>query len=173
MNDKKFHCTLLALLALGVLLPACSGTQSPRTVAVVEQALDPNASGKEEQEYLLNTLQRKQHATYSVRQEEAKLFDVPIPLEVRPLERYIGSDAACPISTFLAYALDIPMLELHSFYTTQMERFGWRKSAEFIGPELVLVFEKPHRSCMIAIRSRAVGRHKGSSSELIIMLGQR
>jgi hypothetical protein len=172
MGYKKFHCTLLALFAFGVIvLPACSGKQSPRGSGV-QQALDPNASGKEEQEYLLNTLQRKQHATYSVRQEEAKLFDVPIPLEVRPLERYIGSDAAFP-NTFLAYALDTSMLELHSFYITQMERFGWRKVAEFVGPEVMLVFEKPHRSCMIAIRSVQTGRRKASNSELIIMLGQR
>lgn len=135
------------------------------------QELDSNASGKQEQQFLFDTLQRKQDAaTYVVRQEEAKLFDVPIPLDVRPLERYASSDAAFPSSSFLAYHAHADVSELSEFYITQMARFGWQKITDFCGPETMLIFEKPNRRCCIVLRPAFAGRRLLDGCELIVML---
>jgi hypothetical protein len=52
----------------------------------------------------------------------------------------------------LGYYSDCKPEAQRRFFHEQMERYGWNLRREFKGPELLLEFEKPTRSCAVSIR---------------------
>ncbi|MFC1842099.1 hypothetical protein ACFLYU_00365 [Candidatus Dependentiae bacterium] len=98
-----------------------------------------------------------------VRQKEAKLSDIPIPLNSEPLREYFYTllaqennrivQAAQTAQTVLGYTNAMNMSNIIMFYTQEMERLGWQSVASFDGFEKLLIFKKPFRFCSISIRS--------------------
>lgn len=85
-----------------------------------------------------------------IERQEAALLDIAIPpyQERLPLfceDQYTGQ-------VVLGYYSDCKPEDQRKFFHEQMERYGWNLRREFKGPELLLEFEKPTRSCAVSIR---------------------
>jgi hypothetical protein len=85
-----------------------------------------------------------------IERQEAALLDIAIPpyQERLPLfceDQYTGQ-------VVLGYYSDCKPEDQRTFFHEQMERYGWNLRREFKGPELLLEFEKPTRSCAVSIR---------------------
>ena len=93
----------------------------------------------------------------SVCEQEARLVDVPIPVNAKPItnfdQRY-KSGKTCQLS----YRLDSSEINLEKFYENGMERSGWKKIAKCSCQELLLIFEKPSKICVISVRSEKPGK---------------
>ena len=91
---------------------------------------------------------KKLSAKEQVRQIEARLVDIPIPVSVKPVSVSLG-DRGCKL---LSYTSTMSVKEIKRFYIQEMERFGWRQEYYFEGQELLLSFKKPDRFCSISVR---------------------
>ena len=107
------------------------------------------------------------------RQQEAKLVDIPVPLNVKPVsdffyDEHIDSED----SSMLAYTTDQPLDEIAGFYRQEMERQGWRCCTFFSGLEYLMHFTKPKRFCSISLRPHA-GKTRGKcvKSGIFIVTG--
>jgi len=101
-----------------------------------------------------------------VRQKEAKLSDIPVPLNAEPLQTYFQQTSSSKNSCnnicnniILGYKIAdmYPkhrdyLLNIVTFYLQEMERLGWKQVAFFDGFEKLIVFKKPSRFCTISIR---------------------
>ena len=88
------------------------------------------------------------------RQKEAKLSDVPIPINVEPIESFFNNTISPDNTVILGYRSSMPMNNICMFYRQEMERLGWRNIAEFDGCEKLLNFQKPGKFCSVSIRTR-------------------
>jgi hypothetical protein len=86
-----------------------------------------------------------------VREQEARLSDIPIPLEANPLP-YVIDDSLTTEHMMLGYDCSLDHDAVINFYDQEMERNGWQKTAEYKGFETLLNFSKPQRFCSISIR---------------------
>lgn len=99
-----------------------------------------------------------------IRQQEAKLADIPLPGFSKPIPEY----CSCDEGVVLGYRTTLSGDELCSFYKTEMEREGWLSSAkQFCGAIASLSFEKPDRVCRVSILSQR------KKTELVIFTGQK
>lgn len=87
-----------------------------------------------------------------VRQQEARLTDVPIPLNAKPVPQSFWVDEKESAGVMLTYTVSVPPHEIVSFYSQEMERFGWDHVASFDAHEYLLIFEKPGRVCSVSLR---------------------
>jgi hypothetical protein len=90
---------------------------------------------------------------FDVERQEAALLDIAIPpyqqrLPLFSEDQYTGQ-------VVLGYYSDCKAEDQRKFFHEQMERYGWNLRREFKGPELLLEFEKPTRSCAVSIRPRS------------------
>lgn len=86
-------------------------------------------------------------------QQEARLTDVPIPLNAKPIPQYLWIDDKESAGVMLAYIIPASARNtIVSFYSQEMERFGWEQIAFFNAPEQLLIFQKPGRICSISLR---------------------
>jgi len=86
-----------------------------------------------------------------VNEQEAKLIDVPIPLNVCPISSYfINNSSDRDIS--LGYDSYSGIEELLQFFTQEMERLGWKMRALSTTTESLIYCEKPTRFCAISLR---------------------
>jgi len=97
-----------------------------------------------------------------IQRQEAALLDIAIPTYQKRLpifceDQYTGQ-------VVLGYQTDCASEEHLKFLHDQMERYGWNLRREFKGPELLLEFEKPTRSCAYTIRPHVgyFGQPKGT-----------
>jgi len=100
-----------------------------------------------------------------VRQKEAKLSDIPIPLNSVPIKRYF-QELSAQNKIILGYKTRVPENNgndrrdiikdsLHSivtFYNQEMERLGWKNVAFFDGFEKLMIFQKPSKFCTVSLR---------------------
>jgi hypothetical protein len=87
-----------------------------------------------------------------INQQEAKLMDVPIPLDVVPNPNYF-SDISSGDDILLGYVAITSSDDLVFFYIQEMERLGWKKRSMVTGSvESLLYFEKPERFCSVSLR---------------------
>lgn len=87
-----------------------------------------------------------------IKQQEAKLIDVPIPLDVVPNPNYF-SDISSGDDLLLGYIATTSPDDLVFFYIQEMERLGWKNRSMSIGAvESLLYFEKPRRFCSVSLR---------------------
>lgn len=77
---------------------------------------------------------------------EARLSDIPIPLNCRPI-----SDSISDVS--FAYTSQNAVYELVHYYFSEMERLGWDLMGENRFDETVLVFVKPYKIAIVSLRS--------------------
>lgn len=91
---------------------------------------------------------KKLSAKEQIRQLEARLVDVPVPVSVTPHAVSFGDRGAKLIS----YTSILPVQDIKKFYIQEMERFGWKQEYYFEGNELLLSFKKPDRFCSVSVR---------------------
>jgi len=87
-----------------------------------------------------------------IREQEARLMDIPLPLDAEPLPVYFLENKDVVSTTSLAYKSMVLREDLLTFYQEEMERCGWQKKAESDLLEVFLYFEKPERFCSISLR---------------------
>lgn len=81
----------------------------------------------------------------------AKLHDVPI---FSGAKNICYSKAAPQLheGVMVSYTCMQDSMMIYSFYTVQMEQAGWRLISSFLGPEMLMEFEKPRSSCIVSMR---------------------
>jgi len=81
---------------------------------------------------------------------QAKLFDIPLPMQAIFKPDEIGDSAD---GLFMYYSIFLDQSALANFYEREMDRFGWQQLIENNSKkELLLVFNKPNKICVISIR---------------------
>jgi len=131
-----------------------------------EQSLD------EEKEFFSKKkkLSRKRRAAVVAQQsksQEARLVDIPIPLQAKPLEDFFDLKQEASSTVTLGYKTDMSVQDLATFYQREMDRHGWRCLSDLSGKETLTSFVKPARVCSISIRPRT----KQGGSDLVIFTG--
>lgn len=117
----------------------------------------------------LSRKQKKAFVCECARQQEAKLVDIPVPLNVKPLSDFFDNEkAGFADSVMLGYTTDQSLDEIADFYQQEMERHGWRCLTSFSGVEYLMHFAKPKRFCSISLRSHA---GKRADSGIFIVTG--
>jgi hypothetical protein len=86
------------------------------------------------------------------KQQEARLYDIPIMMHAYPDYAY-QDECKDDYSTFVAYTVPDTCDGVQSYYVQNMERYGWQHAASVDGYEKILVFEKPQKLCIISLRS--------------------
>lgn len=90
---------------------------------------------------------------YSIRQREAQLIDVAIPINAVSLgcheDQLANTDKD---SLVLAYRVYLKSHDIKSFFMLEMERLGWNMIARVDNIESLLVFSKPTKVCTISLR---------------------
>jgi len=114
-----------------------------------------------------NQLPQSEENVTLIKQQEAKLIDVPIPLDVEPLPDYFSEHVTKGDELSLGYMSPMSRDELILFYTQEMERLGWKKRGLAHTVETLLYFEKPGRFCAISLRPQ------NTKINLIIFVGKR
>lgn len=123
----------------------------------------------------------KQQAMYDldfVRQQEARLTDIPIPLNAKPVPKRFWVDEKESAGVMLVYMVSASPQEIVSFYSQEMERFGWDQTAYFNAHEHLLIFEKPGRVCSLSLRpvdslvNHSID-HSNNPTSLIIFTGNK
>lgn len=93
-------------------------------------------------------------SSYSLRQQEARLIDIPIPVQADPLSLHgdrLGNEEKS--SLVLAYRVYSKKQDIRSFFALEMERLGWNMIADIEDVESLLVFVKPTKVCTVSMRS--------------------
>lgn len=80
-----------------------------------------------------------------VSEQEAKLFDLAIPLGASVLKKQSTEDT-------YAYLSSMSVVDLAQFIEEEMISLGWKLVTKFIGKEASLVFEKPLKYSTVSIR---------------------
>lgn len=81
---------------------------------------------------------------------QAKLFDIPIPMQAVFNSEPIG-DSMQGLS--VDYSIMLDRLAITCFYEREMERLGWQQLIEnSSNNEFMLVFDKPNKVCVVSIR---------------------
>jgi hypothetical protein len=87
-------------------------------------------------------------------EHQARLVDIPVPLQSTPLERYFYAQEG---TVTLGYDVRGYVSDYMLFYEQGLERSGWRKvttlSTDF---ESLLVYDKPERFCIISLRHATI-----------------
>ena len=103
------------------------------------------------------------------RQKEAKLSDIPIPINADPIPDFFTDSDPLKNQIVLGYRSNMSINDVSSFYIQEMERLGWRKLVAFNGFETLLNFKKPNKFCSISIRTCSCDYHQGQEHVLIII----
>lgn len=85
-------------------------------------------------------------------QKEARLFDVPLPLNYITLDNQYGENS-------YGFKTKVNSAELIDFYKEEMVNVGWRIINIFSDTETNLLFEKPHKFILISIRPNSVNKN--------------
>ncbi len=85
-------------------------------------------------------------------QQEAKFADIPVPLDIQPLDYGITPNS-------YAFQTSINLSEFLKFFIEEMEIFGWDKQCQISTFEELLIFEKPNKIAVISIRSKSKKLH--------------
>jgi len=83
--------------------------------------------------------------------QEAKLVDVPIPLNSKPIIDFFMPDTT-KHEIALGYISGMFLEDATQFYIQEMERLGWQNLAYFSNCESLLNFVKPGKICVVSIR---------------------
>ncbi|HRN77663.1 MAG TPA: hypothetical protein PLU71_00315 [Candidatus Dependentiae bacterium] len=118
------------------LLPACSGMQH-RNIQTKQNTSKKN----------------NRIPTDLIQEQEAKLSDIPIPLNVLPILHFFKDQEISSSHAMLGYiSYDMSAVQVAEFYVHEMEWLGWQQVAYFNGIEQQLIFFKPGKICSISVR---------------------
>lgn len=88
-----------------------------------------------------------------VKQKEAKLADIPVPMSADPIMEYFNAENSKRV-VVLGYYSELEASKISKFYSQEMELYGWENVYSFDGLlEKSMLFKKPSRYCSISIRS--------------------
>lgn len=96
--------------------------------------------------------QKKLSILETARTQEARLIDVPLPLDVKPIGDFFEQEESLGQALALGYKTDMPAEQLVDFYAREMERYGWQCFSELHGAEHFASFVKPDRYCSVSVR---------------------
>lgn len=99
---------------------------------------------------------------------EAKLIDIPLPFGLEPIECFTCIDNKNNKVIIGYYAKFDSQQELKMFYKKEMECLGWQERNCFEGKELLLIFDRPGKMCIVSIRPE-----KNEKVELVLFVGQQ
>jgi len=102
-----------------------------------------------------------------IEQIEAKLVDIPLPIATLLEPKQVSFSAVDATAVMLTYQVKLSVEDLVRFYQQAMERAGWKQEMFFVGPQSLLVFGRPRRSCVISL---SPGKQ---STELMIVAGAK
>ncbi len=106
---------------------------------------------------------------YEIRQQEARLIDIPIPIHADSLgfheQRLTDGNSN---SLVLAYRVHLKQRDIRNFFEIEMERLGWNMIANVQDVESLQVFVKPTKVCAISLRDYYP---KDASSLVVITCG--
>lgn len=89
------------------------------------------------------------------RKKEAKLEDIPLPLQVKPIKDFFSDEEGEYSSqVVIGYETDMFTEEIAKFYEQQMDRNGWACLSRTDGREILFNFVKPYRVCSVSVRQR-------------------
>ena len=95
-------------------------------------------------------IEKKEYQNYW-RQYEARLYDIPITINAKPLSEYC-TQCEPDQAIQLGYSTALSKENIIKFYQQEMERMGWLEYGIVCGYEFVVQFEKPRRFCTVSIR---------------------
>ncbi|MCF7900340.1 hypothetical protein K9K77_02410 [Candidatus Babeliales bacterium] len=99
---------------------------------------------------------------------EARLTDISIPLLADAQMASCSLDGA---GMHLLYKTVMPITELISFYKKEMEQSGWEQDFIFEGNEILMVYKKPCRFCVISLRPTKKTWFKSRYTFLSVLTG--
>lgn len=104
---------------------------------------------------------------------QAKLTDVPVPLDAQPIIDYFDRDNVNMFRDMvLGYQVSMSLDDIATFYQAEMERNGWKYIIYSSGLERLLHFIKPNRFCSISIRPHnAEFRRESKNADIIMFIG--
>ena len=108
------------------------------------------------------------------RTKEAKLSDIPIPLNVDPLDDFLDSSYS-EKEIVLGYHSNMSTDDIFRFYKQEMERLGWQNVASFDEYEkmFILNFTKPSKFCSVLIRKCSCDDETSQEHSDIIIFTKR
>ena len=120
----------------------------------------------------MNRANKRARMVELARELEAKLIDIPIPLNVEPLGDFFNNENADVSEAIsLGYNTNMTADQAAEFYRQEMERLGWRCLTSFQGPELLANFVKPGKFCSVSIRPGDIACSKGDVANIVIFSG--
>lgn len=93
----------------------------------------------------------KQERRHAWQQEQARLYDIPVPIMAEPDYEYTWSDTTGNRVLGFLVTADTTK-ELVEFYRSHMERLGWQERVIIEGREVLIEFQKPEKICCISVR---------------------
>jgi hypothetical protein len=157
MIGTRFVTSLL--LAGMCLLAGCSKKRASTKKASIDTACDVlQVAQQDPSKDLGNEFWNKKGADnkkeLDVREHEARLVDIPIPVQADSLgyhEQQLTDGSSD--SLVLAYRVHLKQSDICSFFEIEMERLGWDMLADAHNVESLLMFVKPTKVCTISLRN--------------------
>lgn len=106
-----------------------------------------------------------------IKQQEAQLVDISIPLHAQSLGFHEASITSSSDSLMLAYRIDWQYENICSFFTVEMERLGWELMANLKDVESLLVFAKPTKICTVSLRQCVDSDNQADSFLMVLNYG--
>ena len=157
----KLYALFVCLLVL-VLLPSCNGNRKAKMAkqpaSSIIESCDIESIYQEQslKEAAFSAIRRCIDTVQGVDEDhfikslEARCIDIPIPLSARPIAEYFMQTDAGAIG--MAYESSLTLEAMQTFYQREMERSGWQELALHEGYEVLLVYVKPKKICVISLR---------------------
>lgn len=87
-------------------------------------------------------------------EQQARLIDIPFPLQATSLERYFNAYEG---KVIMGYDVRGYVSDYIALYEQGLERWGWRKITHISNTlESLLVYDKPERYCVVSLRHASV-----------------
>lgn len=95
----------------------------------------------------------EQEEAHIVAKIEARCADIPVLVDAKPLDDYFVQDDHC--EACLAYESHLSLDDVCVFYVRELERCGWRVTAQSSYKEGLIVSKKPGRYTIVSLRPLA------------------
>lgn len=129
---------ILAIVAI-ILLPCCGPHTKKNKKAAFKRAA-----------FLLSEIETQIDVEQSVVELEAKLTDIPTTIGSRMVDIIQISEQ--PYQLRASFECTQNLAELNAFYTEQMIYHGWQTVATIAGDELMQIYKKPNKICVITVQ---------------------
>jgi hypothetical protein len=92
-------------------------------------------------------------AVQQIHEYQARFTDMPFPFDANVQNKNLVTNSGDKVQFFIIFSTKMSSAELQQLYHCEMEQLGWRKIALFDQDpqQLVLVFEKPTKLCVVTI----------------------